>query len=63
MTHLCEFILGAQGSHEDLKVITCDAPASLKRDGFWFCADHFDVVEDNSNLPDPSSNPSKKAFW
>jgi hypothetical protein len=36
----------------------CDAPASIKRDGIWLCAEHYDFVEDNAliDIASPSGH-------
>jgi hypothetical protein len=56
MSHRCRFIIGGHGeqrivdsvkvgvSHYDF----CDAPASIKRDGVWLCAEHYDFIEGNA---------------
>lgn len=50
MSHLCQFIVGGHGDPDTLQIAydVCDAPASIKRDGVWLCAEHYDFAEDNA---------------
>jgi hypothetical protein len=50
MSHSCQFIVGAQGSGTQagpsgVQYIYCDAPASIKHNSLWLCAEHYDEVE------------------
>jgi hypothetical protein len=40
-------VVGAQGDPEGgTRVIVCDAPASIRLNDVWLCADHYDTVAD-----------------
>lgn len=52
MSHYCEFVVGASGDPSGNPVVNvCDAPASIRHHGRWYCADHYDSVIDYSILP------------
>ena len=58
MSRRCQFILGGHGdpvngAHYDY----CDAPASIKREGVWLCAEHYDMVEDGKPVNYVSQDP------
>ena len=40
MSNCCQFITGG--------CISCDVPASIKREGVWLCAEHYDFCEENA---------------
>jgi hypothetical protein len=42
--HYCDFITAAHGSLTEGVIVDerCGAPASIKCEGRWFCADHYD---------------------
>jgi hypothetical protein len=43
--HSCQFIVDFHTEPgEDGDPIFCDAPASIKHDGAWLCAEHYDEV-------------------
>lgn len=45
--HNCVFILGFHMEPgEDGDPIFCDEPAGMQIDGLWYCAEHFDEVEE-----------------
>jgi hypothetical protein len=45
--HCCEFITGFHMEPgEDGDPILCEKPAGMQIDGFWYCAEHFDQVEE-----------------
>jgi hypothetical protein len=48
----CQFIIGAHGDdkHGNPIVDFCEAPAPIKRNGRWYCAEHYDEVEDYSTV-------------
>lgn len=45
--HNCVFIIGFHMEPgEDGDPIFCDAPAGMQIDGYWYCAEHWDMVDD-----------------
>jgi hypothetical protein len=47
LSHNCVFIVGFRMEPgEDGDPIRCDKPAGMQIDGLWYCAEHFDEVED-----------------
>jgi hypothetical protein len=43
--HNCQFIVDFHMEPgEDGDPVFCDAPASIKYDGAWFCAEHYDLA-------------------
>jgi hypothetical protein len=45
--HNCVFIIGFHMEDgEDGDPIFCDAPAGMQIDGYWYCADHWDEVDE-----------------
>lgn len=55
----CQFILGASGEPNRAPSYEfCDAPASIKREGIWLCAEHYDEVEDGKPVNYVSKDPN-----
>jgi hypothetical protein len=51
--HNCQFIVDFHTEPgEDGDPILCDAPASLRRLGYWYCAEHFDQIESTDEALD-----------
>lgn len=51
MDHYCEMITGFHMEPgEDGDPIFCEKPAGMQIDGFWYCAEHFDEVEEYQRL-------------
>jgi len=44
MEHNCQYVVSFDGGGENANPIFCDRPASIKFDGVWFCAEHYDLV-------------------
>jgi len=53
MMHDCEWVIMAQGERNSV-LTRCGAPAPLKKDGRWYCADHYDYISDNEVILPPS---------
>jgi hypothetical protein len=61
MSNRCQFVVGGR----DYPIGVCDAPASIKREGVWLCADHYDHCEENAVnyvAKDPNWLPAKIHF-
>ena len=65
----CQFITGGRcggpNSEPPHTYDFCDAPASIKREGVWLCAEHFDFCEENAVnyvAKDPNWLPAKIHF-
>lgn len=58
--HNCQFITGFHMEPgEDGDPIFCDAPAGMHIDGIWYCAEHFDEVEEYQRTQAVSSVTDK----
>jgi len=37
------------GNKQVVDIVECGRPASIKLEGFWYCADHFDEIQRAAN--------------
>ena len=49
MSRLCQYVVGAKAimgiGYVSVESVTyCDAPASIKHNGEWLCAEHYDAI-------------------